>query len=63
MQIVKRISTGFAGLTAAMTLAVLTTQVQAQPDFSGAWTTYRGTPVAGAFTAPPGGPKLKPEAQ
>lgn len=60
MQIVKKISTG---LTAAIALTVMTTHVQAQPDFSGAWTSYRGTQAAGAFTAPPGGPKLKPEAQ
>lgn len=60
MQIVKKISTSLA---TAITFAALATQVQAQPDFSGAWTTYRGTPVAGAFTAPAGGPKLTPAAQ
>jgi hypothetical protein len=38
-------------------------QAQEHPDFSGAWTTYRGTPQAGAFTAPAGGPKLNAEAQ
>jgi len=33
------------------------------PDFSGAWSTYRGNGGAGAFAAPPGQIKLKPEAE
>lgn len=49
MQIVKKISTGLA---VAVTLAALTTQVQAQPDFSGAWTSYRA-PGGGAGRATP----------
>jgi len=36
---------------------------QAQPDFSGAWTTFRGAGGAGAFAAPPAQVKHKPEAQ
>ncbi len=61
MQIVKKISTGLA---AAITLAVLTTQVQAQPDFSGAWTTYRAAGGgAGRATPPPEQPKYKEVAQ
>lgn len=44
--------------------ALAAVAAEAQPDFSGAWTTYRGNGGAGAFT-PPGGnqPKYKPEAQ
>jgi hypothetical protein len=34
-----------------------------QPDFSGAWTTFRGGAGAGAFGAPPGEPVLTEEAQ
>jgi hypothetical protein len=60
MKNVKKISTGLA---AAVAVIALSAQVQAQPDFSGAWTTYRGTPTAGAFTAPAGGPKLTAVAQ
>lgn len=43
--------------------ALAASTVMAQPDFSGAWTTYRGNGGAGAFTAPGGQPKYKPEAQ
>lgn len=50
-----------AALLGAASLAAST--VMAQPDFSGAWTTYRGNGGAGAFTAPGGQPKYKPEAQ
>jgi len=32
------------------------------PDFSGAWTTYRGTPVAAGVAQTSNQPKLKPEA-
>lgn len=61
MQIVKRISTGLA---ATVVLATLTAQVFAQPDFSGAWTTYRAPGgQAGAFNGPAAGPKLNAAAQ
>ncbi|HWK53765.1 MAG TPA: hypothetical protein VNR18_05300 [Hyphomicrobiales bacterium] len=33
------------------------------PDFSGSWTTYRGTPLAGAVALVGGDVKLKPEAE
>lgn len=59
-------------LTGLLALAVLATtlgtapamQAQEQPDFSGAWTTFRGAGGPGAFT-PPGGapPKLTAAAQ
>ena len=49
---------GFAGLLAFTVLAGIASQAIAQPDFSGAWTTYRGNGGAGAFTAPAGQPKL-----
>lgn len=52
---------GFATLLATILLASPLTL--AQPDFTGAWTTYRGNPGAGAFAAPPGELKLKPVAQ
>ena len=53
-------------LTVFMALAVLattlgtapTTQAQEQPDFSGAWTTFRGNGAPGGFNPPPGAPKL-----
>ncbi len=38
-------------------------QAAETPDFTGAWTTYRGTPTAGAFAAPNAQIKLKPHAQ
>ncbi len=50
---------GFVGLAV---LAASVAQAQEHPDFSGAWTTFRGTQQAGAFSAPPGGPKLTPAA-
>jgi hypothetical protein len=57
------LKSSLAGFVALTTLVSVQAMAQEHPDFSGAWTTYRGTPVAGAFTAPPGGPKLKAEAQ
>jgi hypothetical protein len=56
----KKTRMGLVGLLAASTLC---TAVQAQPDFSGAWTTYRGTPVSGAVAVGNGAAKLKPVAQ
>jgi hypothetical protein len=50
-----------AGLVGAALLGA--TCAQAQPDFSGAWTTYRNTGGAGAFAAPPAQVKHKPEIQ
>ncbi len=50
-----------AALLGVATLASFA--VQAQPDFSGAWTTFRGAGGPGAFGAPPNQPKLKPVAQ
>jgi hypothetical protein len=49
---------------ATVLCAMLAAAAQAaEPDFSGAWTTYRATGAgAGAFAAPGGQPKLKPEA-
>lgn len=44
-------------------LALSSLAAQAQPDFSGAWTTYRGAGGAGAFAAPQAQVKHKPEAQ
>lgn len=61
MQIVKKISTGLATAIAVVALAA---QAQAQPDFSGAWTTYRAPAgQAGAFNGPQATLKLTPEAQ
>jgi hypothetical protein len=54
---------GAAGVLCTVLAGVL--QAAERPDFTGAWTTYRGTGGAGAFS-PPGGaqqPKYKPEAQ
>lgn len=39
------------------------TYAQERPDFTGAWTTYRGNGGAGAFSAPGGSPQYTPEAQ
>ncbi len=52
--------TGAAILGASLFASAL---AQAQPDFSGAWTTYRGTVGAGAFAAPQGEMKLTPQAE
>ena len=53
---------GAAGVLCAVLAGVL--QAAERPDFTGAWTTYRGTGGAGAFSAPGGAqPKYKPEAQ
>lgn len=54
--------------TVLATLSVVTAMwslsAAAQPDFSGAWTTYRGNGGAGAFSAPGGSPpKLTAEAE
>lgn len=50
-----------AALLGVASLAAMA--AQAQPDFSGAWTTYRGNGGPGAFTAPGGNqPRYKPEA-
>lgn len=43
-------------------LAASAVQAADMPDFSGAWTTYRGNGGAGAFAAPGGQLKLKPVA-
>jgi hypothetical protein len=61
MQNVKKMRTGLA---IAVALVALTAQAQAQPDFSGAWTTYRAPGgQAGAFNGPAAAPKLKPAAE
>ena len=53
-----------SGYTALLTTLFLASPLAlSQPDFSGAWTTYRGNQGAGAFAAPAGEIKLKPEAQ
>jgi hypothetical protein len=53
----------FARLLSITVLAgAIASEAAAQPDFSGAWTTYRGNGGPGAFTAPAGEFKLKPEA-
>ncbi|MES2626587.1 MAG: hypothetical protein V4628_14980 [Pseudomonadota bacterium] len=61
IKILKRSVAGFLTLTAFAATQVFA-QGAAQPDFSGAWTTYRGNGGAGAFTAPAGEPKLTPTA-
>jgi len=55
-----------AGLLALAALAAtLPLQAQERPDFSGAWTTYRGNGGPGAVAAPAGSsdPRLTPAAQ
>lgn len=59
----KRNGTGKRGLTVALSLLALSALAQAEVDFNGAWTTYRGSPQAGAFSAPTGSPKLTAAAQ
>jgi hypothetical protein len=67
MHHLKRKTSTKAGLIATLALAgmtTMTTAVQAQPDFSGAWTTYRApAAAAGAFSAPAEAPKLTAAAQ
>jgi hypothetical protein len=60
----KTINTVCAAIVGLSTMvAIFPAQAADQPDFSGAWTTYRGTGGPGAFTAPGGGgPKLTAEA-
>jgi hypothetical protein len=56
---------GKLACVAGLACALLGTALQAAevPDFSGAWTTYRGNGGPGAFSAPGGSaPKYKPEA-
>lgn len=53
----------FLHLVLLGTAALTSATAQAQPDFSGAWTVYRGTPVTGAVAAPTAQLQLKPEAQ
>ncbi len=53
-----------AGENTAVSASTFAEAMPSVPDFSGAWTTYRGAPAAaGAFTAPAGGPKLTAVAQ
>lgn len=54
--------TGIGAL--ALVAGLMSVPAFAQPDFSGAWTTYRGNGGAGAFSAPAGAPpKLTAAAQ
>jgi hypothetical protein len=53
----------WAGLLALAVCITTIEAAEAQPDFSGAWTTYRGNGGAGAFTAPGSEIKLTAEAQ
>ena len=65
MQQMRRTRTGLVAALALAALATVAAQgALAQPDFSGAWTTYRAPAgAAGAFSAPAGGPKLTAAAQ
>ena len=65
MQQYKTMTRGKLACSAGLLFALLGTAVQAaeRPDFSGAWSSYRGGGGAGAFTAPGGsGPKYTAEA-
>jgi hypothetical protein len=61
---IKMTKARFTGLLAFTLLAGTSTLLQAQdkPDFSGAWTTFRGNGGPGAFAAPGGEIKLTPAA-
>jgi hypothetical protein len=50
-------------LLAAFCIAAASAQAPAPPDFSGAWTTFRGGQGAGAFSAPQGEIKLTKAAE
>ncbi|MES2605341.1 MAG: hypothetical protein V4603_10415 [Pseudomonadota bacterium] len=79
IKLLKKSLTGFAAMAAlagcqpaepaaeaatAAPAAAAAPAVQALPDFSGAWTTYRGTPgAAGAANPAANTPKLTPEAE
>jgi len=68
-KVVSSVSTGAAtrvvrlATTIALLLGSLVATAAERPDFSGAWTTYRGNGGAGAFSAPQTQLKLKPVAQ
>lgn len=64
MQQLRTIKSGVATVALAVMAVIGAQQVQAQPDFSGAWTTYRAPAgQAGAFNGPASAPKLKAAAQ
>lgn len=54
---------GFLATLLLGTTALASAGARAQPDFSGAWTVYRGAPVTGAVAAPTAQMQLKPAAQ
>jgi hypothetical protein len=62
MLAMKMLKHSVAGLLAVSVLAGTAVQAQERPDFSGAWTTYRGNGGPGAFAAPTGQIKLTAEA-
>src|SRR5690554_5871581 len=62
MQQTTRKKYGMAALL-GLTLVMTAGTIQAQPDFSGAWTTYRGNGGPGAFSAPGGQISLTADAQ
>jgi hypothetical protein len=55
--------TGFIKVVMLGTFLGQSGYLHAEPDFSGAWTTYRGVPGAGAFAAPAGEMQLTPAAE
>lgn len=57
------LSRSINGALAVGILAAAAAQAAEPPDFSGAWTTFRGGQGAGAFSAPQGEFKLTPKAQ
>lgn len=58
MTIIRKRIAGILAVTALCSVGI----AEAQPDFSGAWTTYRGNGAPGAFAAPAGELKLTPPA-
>ena len=52
---------GMVSLAICLSTAVV--EAAEQPDFSGAWTTFRGSVGAGAFSAPQGAPALTEAAE
>ena len=55
--------TAFMAALSTLVLAPVAVQAAERPDFTGAWTTYRGNGGAGAFSAPSGQLKLTTDAE